>query len=560
MKQFFSLLFLLMPFVLWAQNPQEANRAVVTLTTYDAQGQMLRSTQGYFCSPTGHVLTSYAALRGATRAEVVDAQGRTAQVERVVSASSAYDLVRLTTTIPTRKLHYLLPATTADQSGLLQTYYTVNKKEQPQPVSITKSEALDSLAYYTLSTPNEARYFATPIVNAQSQVVGIVQRNVLKDATTACAIDARAISALPQGNQAFSSDVRALHFAPLLPADNEDQAYTSVYLTLLSPSDTTVSTTMVRDFMKFYPNNTDLYAPLASYHATKRNDLPTAYACLQQGLSRPGEHRAKLYSLLSDLMQAKAQTDTLSQPRWTMLDALAAADSAYALRPDTATARQQAMLLHNLGRYEQARAKWQLVNASTLAQWDTYLLEASCVEQLRGDSLEVLRLLDAAVAAFERTKQGYGQAYLTRANYFLKTAQYRRAVTDLMSFEKSLPAEQQPRAAFFAERSAIEVKAKMYQQALDDLEVAIARAPSQNDHILYLLEKAALQLQVALLPEAGATAQRVLALEPNNADAHKLLGVSLGERKQKAKALQHLRRAQALGDSTVSSLITKYSK
>ncbi|MDO5075201.1 MAG: hypothetical protein Q4D66_04915 [Bacteroidales bacterium] len=557
------LAFLFVTFPLVAQKSKESNRAVATLTSYDAQGKMLCSTQAFFCSPTGEVWAPYAALLGAVRAEVVDAQGRTAQVQRVVQASSVHDVVKLTTNIPTKKLFFLPIAKDIQPEAWLQTYYTVNKKELPQPVNVLKQESLDSLSYYTISTPNEARYMGAPVVNERGEVVALTQKNVQKNAATACALDARillALSSTASTTQAFNRDLRALHIAPLLVADNEEQAYTSVFLSLLSPADTIVASTLINDFMRLYPHSTELYVPAANFHAMKRGDWSTAYDYIQKGLSKEGEHRAKLYIALSDLMKQKAESDTLTAPRWTLDDALAAANKAYALRPDTTTARQQAVLLYQLKRWAEAREKWKLVNASSLAQWDSYLLEASCVENLKGDSLEVLSLVDAAVLHYERTKVGSPQVYLTRANYLLKAGLYRRAVADLIAFEKQLPTGQLPNAAFYAERSSIEVKAKMYQQALDDLETAISRAVSQEERTMYLTDKAYLQLQVSLFAEAATTAQSLLALDANNADAYKILGLSWGERKQKSKALQFLRRAQALGDAQAETLIAKYSK
>lgn len=565
MTRLLFLLFILLssPFGLFAQKGKEANHAVATITTYDAQGKMLHATQCFFCSPTGDVWAPYFALEGAVKAEVIDAQGRTAEVQRVVSASSLYDVVRLTTNIPTRKLTFLPIAHQITTDNWLQTYYTVVRKEQPLPVSIPHQEKLDTLAYYTISTPNDARYFGAPLVNAAGEVVAITQKNVQKGATQACAIDARVLQrqlSMGAGIKGFSRDLRALHFPPLLPQDNEEQAYSLVFLGLLAPTDTAIAATSIRDFLSIYPNSNDLYAPAANFHANKRGDWGTAHAYIQQGLAKVGEHHAKLYSLLSDLMKAKAESDSLSPPRWTLSDALAAAEQSYALRPDTIAVRQQAILLAQLGRWKEARAKWQVVNASSLAQWDTYLLEATCVEHLQGDSTEVLRLITEAVNHYERTKVGSPQVYLTRANQLLKMHLYRQAVSDLQTFERQLPLGQLAKAAFYAERSNIEVKAKMYQQALDDLETAISRAETADERVLYLTKKGYLQLQVALWAEAATSAQSLLSLSPNNADGHKILGLSLWQRKRKREALVHLRRAQELGDEQAAQLIAKYSK
>ena len=60
-----------------AQNKwmKKARKAQLNLVTYDAQGQLLRSTNGFLIDEEGTVLTDYSSFRGAARAVAIDEKG-----------------------------------------------------------------------------------------------------------------------------------------------------------------------------------------------------------------------------------------------------------------------------------------------------------------------------------------------------------------------------------------------------------------------------------------------------------------------------------------------------
>ena len=53
MKKFFLFLLLLLPLAMRAQNAADLHKAVVLITTFDAQGKVLHTTHGYFAQPEG---------------------------------------------------------------------------------------------------------------------------------------------------------------------------------------------------------------------------------------------------------------------------------------------------------------------------------------------------------------------------------------------------------------------------------------------------------------------------------------------------------------------------
>ena len=87
----------------------------------------------------------------------------------------------------------------------------------------------------------------------------------------------------------------------------------------------------------------------------------------------------------------------------------------------------------------------------------------------------------------------------------------------------------------------------MYQQALDDAATAIAFAKDDAEKADYLFERACLQLKVNLIDDCIASIDALLALRPDDAEAHKVVGIAYGEKKEYAKARQYLGKAKELG-------------
>ena len=178
MKYLLPLALAFLPTLSQAQKPNDAQQAVVRVVTFNEKGDTLHTTYGYFASPTAEVVAPYAAFRGATRAVVTDTKGRQADVLRIVAASDNYDMVRVTTAMPTKKLPFLTRSTAVGVAGTAwqQTFFSTEKQAQPLATNVLSSDANNIFPYYTLSAPNEEQYVGCPIVD-NGQVVAIAQRN-----------------------------------------------------------------------------------------------------------------------------------------------------------------------------------------------------------------------------------------------------------------------------------------------------------------------------------------------------------------------------------------------
>ena len=97
----------------------------------------------------------------------------------------------------------------------------------------------------------------------------------------------------------------------------------------------------------------------------------------------------------------------------------------------------------------------------------------------------------------------------------------------------------------------------MYQQALDDIQSATLSAPAERKPY-YQTEEAFIYLTCGEYESAKAPAEAALAALPDNVDALRVLGVACGETGDKVRALECLKKAKALGDINVDTLIAKY--
>ena len=245
-------------------------------------------------------------------------------------------------------------------------------------------------------------------------------------------------------------------------------------------------------------------------------------------------------------------------PAWTLETALAAAQNAYKANPSPTYQLQQGVVLYALKRDEEALKQFAAVNASPLAGSRSFLYAANTLARSGGDRAAVVALLDSAL---NHCAQPYTQEAIAplnaRAKYLMEMGEYRRAVGDYNDYEKILGRDNLT-PYFYYLRSQAEVQSRMYQQALDDLETAISLAATTDEKDDYKIEKGLLYVQVGMFDEAIAAANEVLAHAPDHLDAHKVLGVAYGEKKQKALARQHLQKAASQGDENAKALLEKY--
>lgn len=560
MKYLLPLALAFLPTLSQAQKPNDVQQAVVRVVTFNEKGDTLHTTYGYFASPTAEVVAPYAAFRGATRAVVTDTKGRQADVLRIVAASDNYDMVRVTTAMPTKKLPFLTRSTAVGAAGTAwqQTFFSTEKQAQPLATNVLSADANNVFPYYTLSAPNAEQYVGCPIVD-NGQVVAIAQRNLLDKAQGICAISAAvADSFRVNAAAALNSDFNAIRIPKQLPT-SENDAYSYFFMMLRTQRDSLQVLPLIQDFTTAYPKNGAAMLDLASYYARQRQ-YAEADAWLQRRFTLGGDGLDAVYDAQAQLIYEKALTDSTAYPAWNLEAALKAAEKSYALQAKPATLLQQGVILYSMKRDEQALEKFKAYNASPAASPQSHYFAAQVLMRMKvADSLIVAELDKALEIAEKPYKGGDVAAVLElRAYYNEKLGNMRAAVLDYNDYEQ-IVGSQRLSAQFFAIRATLAEKARIYQVALDDYSTAISRASTKEEREDYRINRALLCLRVQLWDDAIATAQQTIAENPQAADAYKIIGVAYGEQKNRARALEYLTKAQQLGDENATTLLQKYS-
>lgn len=561
MKYFLPFALALLPHLSHAQQPNDAQQAVVRVVTFNEKGDTLHTTYGYFASPTAEVVAPYAAFRGATRAVVTDVKGRQAEVQRIVAASDNYDMVRVTTAMPTKKLPFLTRSNVVGTVGTTwqQTFFSNEKQAQLLNTTILAVDANNTLPYYTLNAPNEVQYVGCPIVD-NGQVVAIAQRNILDKAQGICAISAAVADSFKvNAASALNSDFNAIRIPKQLPTTSENDAYSYFFMMLRTQRDSLQVLPLIKDFTATYPKNGAAMLDIASYYARQRK-YAEADAWLQRRLSLGGEGLDVVYDTQSQLIYEKALADSVNYPSWNFDAALKASEKSYAVQPKPAAMLQQGVILYSMKRDAEALEKFKTYNATAAASPQSHYFAAQVLIRMQAQDSVIVAELDSALARAEKPYKGGDVAAVLelRSYYYDKLGNARAAVLDYNDYEQ-IVGSQRLSAQFFAIRAALAEKARIYQVALDDYSTAISRASSREEREDFRINRALLCLRVQLWEDAISTAQQVIAENPQVADAYKIIGVAYGEQKNRARALEYLTKAQQMGDQNATTLLQKYS-
>lgn len=575
MKKIFT--FMLLAFMAansFAQKPADYNKAVVNVIAYDAQGNVLNSAYGFIFGATTdkvNVVAPFLTLKGASRAEVIDWKGQRADVQRIIGASSDYDMSLFSAALNMKKGTAIWGegAKASKDQTLQVAYYSTDKKALPETTTVTTVDEYNGHNYYEISLPNEERFFGCPLLDAEGNVVAVVQKNVQKEATTACAIDVNFVHDFQKKSSfsALSADLNAILIPKSLPeGDGEQQSY--LYLLFHSAQDSTLVITASNDYLAQPDADPKVYADRATYYAT-HGDYKAADAdiqkAVQQGTAWAATHGAQsladIYNAQSLLMYNKVvygSADPDPYPAWTLDAALEASDKAYATEPLPAYMLQKGQVLFSLQKYQEAYEAFTAVNATEIANQQTFYFAANSLERAGGPDEQIVALLDSAVNRLPQPYNAEAAPYLlARAQHLDNAGLHRRATADYNEYEK-LVGTRNLNAYFYYLRMQSEVGSRMYQQALDDIHTAILRAETAEDKADYLYDCACLQLQVAMYDECIESCKQLLELVPTHAEGYKICGVAYGEKKVKAQAVQYLKKAVELKAENAEKLLEKY--
>lgn len=530
---------------------KKASKAVVTLKTFNADGTLLGSSTGFFVGEQGEAVSSYAPFRGAEKGIVFDADGKEYPVECMLGANETYDVAKFRVA-GIKKSAALKVAQTPLPVGSMAWLLPCREQKNAVQGVVRKAETFNTdNAYYTVAVRMPEGAEGCPLLNEQGEVVGLMQASARQGDTINYAVSARFAEGLRiTGLSINDPALRATRIKTDLPAEL-DQAVLTLYVAS-SASDSLGYVQLVNDFIARFPSAPDGYESLALLHYNA-NDFAAAQRDYEQAIKVSEKKDETHYAYSRLIYQKEIYKADVPFAEWSLDKALQEARTAYELNPQPSYRHQQAVVLFAQKQYAEARDVYAELSTSTLRSPQLFYEASRCCEQL-ADTVGQLAQLDSALALFSRPLLKEAAPFLlARAQVRLDAGRYRDAVADLNDYENLM--KTQVNDHFYYIRHQADVGGRLYQQALNDIDRAIALKP---DYDLYHAEKASLQIRVGLYDDAMATARECIRLAPEYSDGYLFLGLAQCLKGQKEEGLGNLQRAKELGDPQAEDLIKKY--
>lgn len=549
-----------------AQTPkwvEKAKRAVFSIVTYDKNDKMLNTGNGFFVSEDGLALSDYTLFKGAERAVVITSEGKQMPVSLILGANDMYDVIKFRVAITEKKVPALIVAKTAPVAGAEA--WMLPYSTQKSIACVTGkvkdvSKVAGEYHYYTLSMHMKDKMVSCPVMNAEGQVFGIAQKSSGIDTVTTCYAAGAAfamsqkISALSLGDAALKS----IGIRKGLP-ETEDQALVYLFMASSSLSGEDYEK-LLDDFIRQFPANADGYLRRANYYASKGKDDQTWYdkavADFNQAL-KVAQKKDDVYYNIGKLMYAYQ----LSKPEktykdWTYDIALKNVRQAIAIDPLPIYIQMEGDILFAQQDYAGALAAYEKVNASNIASPATFFSAAKTKELLKGDSKEVVALMDSCIARCPQPiTADFAPYLLERAQMNMNADQARNAMLDYDAYHTAVKGEVNDVFYYYREQAAL--KARQFQRALDDIAKAIEMNPTD---LTYQAEHAVVNLRVGRYEEAIQILNNILKTDPKYGEAYRLLGLCQIQLKKTDEACGNFKKAKELGDPNADELITKYCK
>ena len=541
----------------WAD---KARHAVFSVVTYGDDGKMLGTGNGFFVSEDGVALSDYALFKGASRAEIVNTDGKRLQVLEIMGANEMYDVLKFKVQMNGQKATALTVAPNAPASGstVYLLPYSTQKNTAVTPGKVKEtSKVSGTYEYYTLELPLQDKMVSCPLMDANGQVFALAQQTSDDtDKTTCYAIDARyamaqEINALSLNDGSLSS----IGIKKALP-DTEDQALVTLYMASTTTNAVGYSM-LLNDFVAKFPNNADGYVRRATHVLTQNIDeasLTKAEADLNKALEVTANRDETLYERANLIYNYQLTNPENTYKDWTYEKALGEVREALTLNDLPAYSQLEADILFAMQNYAEAYQAIEKVNNSPLASASTWYSAAHCKELMNAPADEVIALMDKCIGTFTPPYTEQAAPYLLeRARIYTNAEKYRPALVDYEEYYKAVNGKVNDQ--FYYLRAQCAMQAIAFQRALDDYVEAIMLNP---DELTYRAELAVVNMRVGRNDEAVRILDVAIAKDATYAELYRLKGLALLQQKKNKEARSAFDKAKELGDEQVDALIEKY--
>ena len=152
-------------------------RAVVKITTYDAEKKPMGIGSGFFVDKGGVLITNYHVLNGAYAADVKTYDGREYQIQRVLAYNKTADLIKVKVKIPEKSVHRV--EVTPDVPEIAERILVVGSPlglDQTVSVGIVSAvrEFPNVGKIFQMSAPASRGSSGSPVINMDGKVIGVV--------------------------------------------------------------------------------------------------------------------------------------------------------------------------------------------------------------------------------------------------------------------------------------------------------------------------------------------------------------------------------------------------
>lgn len=521
---------------------QKVSKSVFTLTTFNKDGGIIASTQGVFIDNKGTAISTFKPFVGATKASIVDASGKSMNVDAILGADELYDVAKFRIIGATTAAPIASKASVAGEKVWLVPYSIKKSPFQQEDISSVEN-FMTTYNYYIFSSSVPENAVGCPFVNKNGQVIGLMHTN---GQTTA--IDANYAKQLKvTGLSTLDAALRETGIRTALP-DTEQDAITMMTLKKGQiPVD--VYNEYTQEFINKFPTSAFGYKEKALY-LVDQEKYAEAAKLMEEGIKK-STAKDEAHSNYADLIYQKiAYKGDSTYTAWTLDKAIDEAQKAYAAKPQPVYKHQEAQINFLKGNYQKACDMFLDLTKSNLNGGELYFEAAQAKTHLKAPAQEIEVLLDSAISVGARTGMA-GNYYLARANFLNEQGQYRRAIQDYNMYDSiARPVD----ASFFYTRYQCETKLRMWQPALLDIARACYLAPKQPT---FFAEWASLDLRVKRYDEGISAATHCTELAPEYADGYLLLGLLQKEKGLKDEAIKNLKKAQELGDTRAADYLSK---
>lgn len=550
-KIFFLLLTLCFSFATMAiaqpSAVKKAANATFTLTTFDTKGSILSTTNGVFVSTDGVCVSTWKPFAGAAKAIVIDNNGQKYDVETMLGANEIYDVAKFKVNAKTAAAPFASSATANSTAWVV----IPTKAGEPIKASINKVEKfMDKYNYCVLTTSAPEKNNGAPLLNEQGQIVGIYNSNGnLQSATDARYANDFVLVGLSQNDPTLlQSGIRIG-----LPQQSDEAI---IALMLSSNKIESLRTATINDFLQKFPALNNGYTALASLLFSKGN-IAEADKVLQQAISKVKEKNEAHYNYGRMIYQGATMASLADKAKaqgWTLDKAMSEAIEAYKIKPEPVYKHLQAQITYAKGDYQKAYQEFEALTKTPMKNPELYLEMALCQENLKGSDDAILALLNQSIELCDTPYMDTSSPYfLARANQLEKMGKYRDAMKDLYLYEYLNQGTLE--ADFYYMREQIEIKGKLWQQALQDILIASKLNPAEP---MYCAEASNLLLRLNKFEEAILAAKQAIALKDDYAEAYLVLGIAQCKNNQKAEGIANIEKAKSLGNPQADTFLNQF--